>query len=102
MALARSNTETSCMRTRRGFEAEDHRKHTSSEGVSHGPNRIRARQGFWKSIPAVNQLRRLRPAIENDLDSLTARFIPGIRAPVVDIMQDRDVSETQIKFAPRV
>lgn len=48
---------------------------------------------FWESSPAMNQLRTLRSAIDEGLETFASVFVPGGQAPVVDLMQDRDLGE---------
>ena len=50
-------------------------------------------KAFWANDPAMNQVRTLRSVIEEGLDGYAAVFVPGGRAPVVDLMQDPDVGE---------
>jgi putative intracellular protease/amidase len=50
-------------------------------------------KAFWANDPAMNAPRTLRSVIEEGLDSYVGVFVPGGQAPVVDLMQDRDMGE---------
>ena len=72
-----------------------HIDESSDSAVHFGGDReaySRAR-AFWANDPAMNQVRTLRSVIEEGLNGYAAVFVPGGRAPVVDLMQDPDVGE---------
>jgi putative intracellular protease/amidase len=49
----------------------------------------------------MNQVRTLRSVIEEGLNNYTAVFVPGGQAPVVDLMQDREMGEILSHFHDR-
>lgn len=54
--------------------------------------RTRARD-FFKSDPAMNDVRTIRSVIDGGLNRFSGLFFPGGHAPVVDVMRDADVRE---------
>jgi putative intracellular protease/amidase len=49
----------------------------------------------------MNRVRTLRQVIEDGLDAYAGVFVPGGQAPVVDLMQDRDLGEILRHFHER-
>ena len=58
-------------------------------------------KAFWANDPAVNQVRTLRSALDEGLDKYAGVFVPGGQAPVVDLMQDREMGEILHYFHDR-
>jgi putative intracellular protease/amidase len=77
-------------------EASDSPKHFGGDQAAYA--RAKA---FWANDPAVNQVRTLRSVIEEGLDNYAGVFVPGGQAPVVDLMQDREVGEILRHFHDR-
>src|SRR5215510_11821796 len=50
-------------------------------------------KAFWENDPVANEVRTLRSVIDGGLDGLAGFFTSGGQAPVVDLMQDRDLGE---------
>ena len=50
-------------------------------------------EAFWADHPSMNNVRSLRSVITEGLEKYAAVFVPGGQAPVVDLMQDRDMGE---------
>jgi putative intracellular protease/amidase len=77
-------------------EASDSPRHFGGDQAAYA--RAKA---FWANDPAVNQVRALRSVIEEGLDNYAGVFVPGGQAPVVDLMQDREVGEILRHFHDR-
>jgi len=56
---------------------------------------------FWEDDPAANEVRTLRSVIAGGLDGFAGFFTPGGQAPIVDLMQDRDLGEILRHFHER-
>src|SRR5215468_3090051 len=61
---------------------------------------IRAKT-FWANNAAMNQVRTLSSVVEEGLDDYAGVFVPGGQAPVVDLMQDRQVGKILRHFHDR-
>ncbi|MGA7803233.1 type 1 glutamine amidotransferase domain-containing protein [Bradyrhizobium sp.] len=46
---------------------------------------------FWNKSPVMNQIRVLKSVTDEGLDGYAAVFVPGGQAPVIDLMQDREM-----------
>jgi putative intracellular protease/amidase len=77
-------------------EASDSPRHFGGDQAAYA--RAKA---FWADDPAVNKVRTLRSVIEEGLDSYAGVFVPGGQAPVVDLMQDRELGEILRHFHDR-
>ncbi|WP_044563300.1 type 1 glutamine amidotransferase domain-containing protein [Azospirillum sp. B4] len=58
-------------------------------------------KSFYANDPSMNQVRTLRSVIEEGLDAYAGVFVPGGQAPVVDLMQDRDLGAILRHFHER-
>ena len=58
-------------------------------------------KAFWANDLSVNQVRTLRSVLDEGLDKYAGMFVPGGQAPVVDLMQDREVGEILRHFHER-
>src|SRR5215468_1102653 len=50
-------------------------------------------EAFYADHPAMNRVRTLRSVVEEGLEDYAGVFVPGGQAPVVDLMQDREMGE---------
>lgn len=50
-------------------------------------------RAFFYTDPAMTQVRTLRSVLDEGLDGYAAVFVPGGQGPVVDLMQDTELSE---------
>src|SRR5262245_45006675 len=69
-------------------EASDSPVHFGGDQAAY----IRAK-AFWATDPGINQPRTLHSVVRRGLDGSAVVFVPGGRAPVVDLMQDPDTGE---------
>lgn len=58
-------------------------------------------RSYWDNDPAMNRPRTLASVIAEGLDGYAGVFVPGGHAPVVDLMQDREVGEILRHFHER-
>lgn len=58
-------------------------------------------KAYYAEDPAMNRVHTLREVIEEGLDAYAGVFVPGGQAPVVDLMQDRDLGEILRHFHER-
>ena len=65
------------------------------------PSRHARAKAFWANDAAVNQVRTLGSVIDEGLDKYAGVFVPGGQAPVVDLMQDREMGEILRHFHDR-